>query len=458
MPVLRNKHRVLLTAFLVIFLAALIAAEVDLVLDLILRPGTAAGTSWWVTAALMVMMASGGVVVLLSFKGRETVPGHARALEDLAYGLAEAASLTDAAAQLARFAHQVTGQASVAVYTLNPRTLQYEAQVTCDRQGRLAIPPDLSWRGGDHADGRLIEFPLIVQERQVGTMQLNYPPGGAPDEEPQRLIYLAAPLAALAIEGFLLRAVSAEQSAEIETQRRRIAQDLHDTLAQNIGYLRLKLDQITSQPPGSHLMEELERLHATAEEAYVQVRSALDELNPAPDEDLQDAITRQAQAISRRAGLQLRIHQIGVPYALTANVRHHILYMAREALFNIEKHAHARRVSIQLLWLEQELILKITDDGIGFDPRQPHGEGHYGLWIMNYRAREVGGDLKITPGEEGRGTEVTLWVPRRETQERAVPFFRGVGESQSPLNAPPVENSPARLESNAPGLVSKMPM
>jgi signal transduction histidine kinase len=122
-------------------------------------------------------------------------------------------------------------------------------------------------------------------------------------------------------------------------------------------------------------------------------------------------VNRQADIISRRSGFRLRTNQIGITSSLPPNVRQQILYIAREALHNIEKHACAKQVSLQFVWLSGELILKITDDGVGFDPRLVNNDGHYGLWIMQHRAQEIGGSLKISPVEIGRGTEVTLWLP-----------------------------------------------
>jgi nitrate/nitrite-specific signal transduction histidine kinase len=153
-------------------------------------------------------------------------------------------------------------------------------------------------------------------------------------------------------------------------------------------------------------------MRTTADEAYQQVRSTLNELNPIQPTDLTTMVLKQALAISKRSGFNLRTNQMGSPFALPAEVRQQILYIAREALHNIEKHARANRVIIQYLWLEHELIMKINDDGVGFDPRSVPVEGHYGLWIMQNRAIEIGGTLKINRLDEPCGTEVTLWVPR----------------------------------------------
>lgn len=258
------------------------------------------------------------------------------------------------------------------------------------------------------------DLPVTRGGQQIGVLKLRYPPGGAPSQAEVRALKGAAPLIALALEGALLQNLAAGQAAASEAERQQIAQNLHDTLAQNVGYLRLKLDQLTGEHAIREIgvvLQELERMRAAADEAYQQVRNTLDELNPVLTDTLTGMITKQAQAISHRAGISLHLNQMGAPYQLPAAAQQHIIYMAREALHNVEKHAQASEVHVQFLWLENELILKIADNGIGFDPAALPTEGHYGLWIMQQRAQEIGGTLMIAPASE-KGTEVTLWVPR----------------------------------------------
>ncbi|RPJ50688.1 MAG: hypothetical protein EHM21_04465, partial [Chloroflexi bacterium] len=255
----------------------------------------------------------------------------------------------------------------------------------------------------------------------------------APTQEEIRVLRSAAPVIALALEGALLQALAAEQAAASEAQRQQVAQNLHDTLAQNISYLRLKLDQLTGENAIREIgavLQELERMRATAEEAYQQVRNTLDALNPIHSENLASTLFKQARAISERGGFKLRTSQAGASFILPAPVRQQILYLVREALSNIEKHANATNARLTILWLESELIIKVVDDGIGFNPLSVPADGHYGLWIMQQRAQEIGGTLKINAaaGNGGApGTEVTLWVP-------------------CPGQKPPVERPPAAKE------------
>lgn len=260
-------------------------------------------------------------------------------------------------------------------------------------------------------------LPLQRGKQQVGVIKVEFSADNSPPIHAVRLLEGALPTAALALDAARLEMLAARQAtAQAEAadiERQKIAQNLHDSLAQNISYLRFKLDQLTGQETIREIgfvLQELERMRASAEEAYQQVRETIDDLTVINGEDLAASVEQQARIICVRAGLNLRATQTGTPHPLPAQTRQHILHIAREALHNIEKHAGASLVRLQFLWLEGELILKITDDGVGFHPLSVPSEGHYGLWIMKQRAQDIGGAMKITPADE-HGTEITLWVP-----------------------------------------------
>ena len=376
----------------------------------------------------------------------KTESARARAVHDLDQGsqftqsLGEADDWEDLVSRIVRFPSSIIPRSNAILYVLNPISSRMEAEAACGSNGEVELHPRIDISPDSLPVGSLPQLllqntqsmfhnPVIPEpglpphrydlsigrsDQQLAVLKIQFPEDRAPSIDELRVMKSAVPTIALALEGAILQNVAANQAATTELQRQQIAQNLHDTLAQNIGYLRLKLDQLTGENAIREIgvvLQELERMRATAEEAYQQVRNTLDQLNPIQPDDVFKVVTKQADIISRRAGFQLRTNQIGTPSNLPPNVRQQILYIAREALHNIEKHACAQHVSLQFLWLSGELILKINDDGVGFDPRLVNNDGHYGLWIMQHRAQEIGGSLKITPVEIGRGTEVTLWLP-----------------------------------------------
>lgn len=359
---------------------------------------------------------------------------------EFSQSLGEAANWDELVTNIVRFPSSVVPRANAILFVLNPTTAQLEAEAGCSPTGEVILHPTISVSPNSLPIGSLsqlllqnnltmfhnpanpepklpphrYDLSIARNDHQIGVIKLLFPEDRAPSVEELRVLKSAVPMIALALEGALLQNVAADQAATTELQRQQIAQNLHDTLAQNIGYLRLKLDQLTGENAIREIgvvLQELELMRAAADEAYQQVRNTLDQLNPILPDDLVAIINKQAEMISKRAGFRLRTNQIGTPFSLPSASRQQILYIAREALHNIEKHACAQQADVQFVWLTSELILKIADDGVGFDPRKITNDGHYGLWIMQHRAQEVGGTVKIAPVEGGHGTEVTLWVP-----------------------------------------------
>lgn len=214
------------------------------------------------------------------------------------------------------------------------------------------------------------------------------------------------------LERFLADQVEAASEAA-SLERQRIAQDLHDSLAQNIGYLRLKLDQFSSETmlhEITELQRELERMRDTATEAYEQIRGTMIALDPFCQDDLAETLRKRAIYVGERAGFAVILESQPDCYPLAPEVRRQILFICQEALNNVEQHARARVVTIQVDWGQKDLTLSIADDGHGFDRDEVPADGHLGLAIMNQRARSIGGKLAFDSAI-GSGTRVTLRFP-----------------------------------------------
>lgn len=432
----------------VFFVIILLAILIELIEHTLIRK-FGADTHIWFDLLFVVFVVPVGAFMALHLldrteKERERVVKDFNLRAEFGQRLEDACTWEELVSEIASYAWRVSPQANATLFVYNPHTLRMEPEAMCTREGILRIKPIVNIspdslplgslpqlitqnghglpRSGkktasssDSLPPHRYDLPVTRNGQQIAVIKLEFPLGQTARPAEIQLLKSSIPVMALALEGAILQNVAAEQEAASETYRRQIAQNLHDTLAQNVGYLRLKLDQLTGENAIREIgviLQELENMRATADEAYQQVRNTLDELNPLPSEPLESLLMKQAEAISQRAGFTVRSCQIGTPHTLTPASNQQILYIVREALHNIEKHARASKVQLQFLWLESELIIKITDDGIGFDPRTIKADGHYGLWIMQHRAQELGGTLKVAPAEEGNGTEVTLWVPK----------------------------------------------
>jgi signal transduction histidine kinase len=255
-------------------------------------------------------------------------------------------------------------------------------------------------------------LPLPYGNKQVAMLHLCLPENTAPTIEQVKFLTSIAPQIAMAVEGMQLQRSIILQSEANEAERERIARDLHDTLGQNLAFLRLKLDQMTYGDALSEItasQQELKRMRDIAEEAYEQVRDKLVSLQPDRSPNLEAALLHHARKVAARAHFEVDLVSEGQPRVLPDNIQRHILYIFREALANVEKHANARRVDIRLSWAERSLTIDISDDGKGFDPEKINLDGHYGLTIMRERAEEINAHLTITSSEQG-GTHLSLTV------------------------------------------------
>jgi PAS domain S-box-containing protein len=201
--------------------------------------------------------------------------------------------------------------------------------------------------------------------------------------------------------------------AERERERARIARNLHDSLGHSLGYLHLKLDQLTSEDAVSKreaVRQELVQMRDVANQAYELVRGMLAALLPSNASDLTTALLVQARSVCGRAGIEVQVNSEGQPRRLSPIVQQQLVYLFREALVNVEKHAKARQVDINLAWGEDTLTLSLSDDGQGFDPEQVGAGGHFGLAIMQERAQEINGQLALNSRPDS-GTELVLRLP-----------------------------------------------
>lgn len=207
------------------------------------------------------------------------------------------------------------------------------------------------------------------------------------------------------------------QAEATQAERQRIARDLHDKLAQNLGYLHLKLDQMATfgeaTPSGiAAIRADLEQMREIANEAYVQVRGTLADLREKPSKPKTpaDLLARQANVVAQRAGFEVSLDYQPAAGDVCPIAAAAIIDIAAEALTNAGKHAEANSVTVTVSATATEARITIADDGRGFDTARQVAEGHYGLAMMRERATEIGGEL-IIDSQPGRGTTLNARFP-----------------------------------------------
>ncbi|MFI8004155.1 GAF domain-containing sensor histidine kinase [Streptomyces sp. NPDC086010] len=231
-------------------------------------------------------------------------------------------------------------------------------------------------------------------------------------EEDEELLGLLAQHAAIALTNARLYERSRELT--IAEERSRLAHELHDAVSQKLFSLRLTAQAaaaLVDRDP-ARAKGELQQVAALAGEAVDELRAAVVELRPAAlDEDgLVATLRTQIQVMDRAHSARVTFDSAGVR-ALPSAQEEAMLRVAQEALHNALRHSGAAHVGVSLGRHGTATVLRISDDGRGFDPHLTRSAGrHLGLVSMRHRAGSVGGRLTVA-SEPGKGTTIRMEVP-----------------------------------------------
>ncbi len=220
-----------------------------------------------------------------------------------------------------------------------------------------------------------------------------------------------------ALRGELYRSVVAAQ----ESERQRIARDLHDETGQALTAIGLGLRGLSAaiqHGKNDQALDTLHHLEGMAANSLTELQHLISDLRPSHLDDLglPAALRWYAGALQERTKLRISVETAGAEQELDPALKIAIFRVTQEALNNVVKHANAYSVDIRLAYEENGLSLRVKDDGRGFDPRSsPKNQGRVSLGLigMQERASLLGGTCGIT-STPGRGAMVEVRVPYRQ--------------------------------------------
>ena len=197
------------------------------------------------------------------------------------------------------------------------------------------------------------------------------------------------------------------QRAEMEQERRSLAADVHDGLAQDLA-LALRELALLDEPGLDDEAARAGRERLREAVAGAQAGSRLEDLRAAvPLGGLREAVEATAARFDD-GGLPVRLSMRGAAADVSPETVAVVSRVLGEALANVARHASARQAVVSVRVEAERLELVVDDDGCGFDPGRD--DGHFGLTIMRERARGCGGECEIGP-RPGGGTRVAMRVP-----------------------------------------------
>jgi signal transduction histidine kinase len=270
-------------------------------------------------------------------------------------------------------------------------------------------------RSGNGAGTQVTCVPLRFGNQNVGALGLGLPNGGTTS---RHLLEALGRHVAAAVH--TARTAYRLVDIGVVEERRRIAREMHDGLAQTLADALLQTDlsamSAQSGTAADRIGGELKELRGLLERGMRELREFMSELRRADETPvgLVSELEAIAREFKRRNRVETTVVATGDDSRPPSAVRHALLAITRQALANVRTHAQASAVTIRLDVADSTCTLSVSDDGSGFDvagylarPRSPR---NLGLTSMQERATLVGGTLQIDSAR-GRGTVVTARIP-----------------------------------------------
>lgn len=223
---------------------------------------------------------------------------------------------------------------------------------------------------------------------------------------------------------------NANRMAELEfkvisEERTRLAREIHDGLAQTLGFLKLQVAQMQTylaRGDQARLIGTMDLCYTTLSEAFQDARQAIDDLRIRPDEGgLPVWLAAVAADFGELTGLRVDLKDVHAEARLAPEVQAQLIRIVQEALNNVRKHARASQVWITFRRVEAELWLEVRDDGRGFAPEDISGPSRHGLRGMRERAELIGADFQVISCPKEGGTTVRVALPLHADPEEVKP-------------------------------------
>jgi signal transduction histidine kinase len=221
----------------------------------------------------------------------------------------------------------------------------------------------------------------------------------------------------------VLRSLSNAMAEERADERLQIAGYLHDDLAQVLFRLSIQVDvarKLLEKGQTEDVSVQLDKIRHSKQETSDRIRALIRDLHRSPlgAKGLAEALESFTDEVGRDSSI--RFHRDVEDIDLPAPIALLVYHIAREGVMNALKHAQPRDVWISVREEDDDTVLILRDNGVGFDTEAPGPEGHFGMAMMRERAQVGGGRFEVesTPGE---GAEITVRFPKSLLQQNPPP-------------------------------------
>jgi signal transduction histidine kinase len=235
----------------------------------------------------------------------------------------------------------------------------------------------------------------------------------------------------------ILRELSNTMAEQRADERLQIAGYLHDDLAQVLFRLSLQVDiarKLLDKGDLDEVRTQLDKIRNSKQETSDRIRALIRDLHRSPlgAKGLAEALESLTDEFGRDS--HIRFHRDVQSIELPAPIALLVFQIAREGIMNALKHAEPTEVSVTVAEEDEHIVLRLQDDGSGFDSAAPGPEGHYGMATMRERAKVGGGTFEVQSAI-GEGTTITVRFPialLQPEQPDTEPASANVSERASP--------------------------
>ena len=242
------------------------------------------------------------------------------------------------------------------------------------------------------------------------------------------------------------------QETIASNERRKIAQEIHDGIAQELTGVVLTLEacQRAIDRDPSALASSLAKASREARATLAEVRQYMSALRAKDggEINLPSTVARLVDDVRRQTGLRVEMEELGAERELEPPLERAVMRIVGESLRNVAQHAHASAAKLRLNYGAHEIVIVVEDDGVGFETESTLASatesGHFGLAGMRERAESIGGTLAVM-SQPGRGAVVTARLPYQVAEDpiRA-------------LREPPAVVEDVEVPAERSGLISKL--
>jgi len=209
-----------------------------------------------------------------------------------------------------------------------------------------------------------------------------------------------------------LSSLSHHLQAISEREKWELARKLHDELGGLLTAAKMDLSWLQSRLEGANIQERLSQLGGVLDEAMDLKRRVVEDLRPSLLDHfgLPTAVRAYVESTCAKEGLTVQVNFQHSCESMSKDTAIALFRVVQEGLHNIIRHAHARTVKLEMHGDERNCVLRLSDDGQGFDAANPQFRWSHGLMGMRQRAEGLGGRLDIQ-SRVGAGTTLSVEVP-----------------------------------------------